>query len=219
MLRGGGVAHGPKPRDFSTKLPKKLYDLGWRTALSYRYRKGELVVVEDLCESPWESMTLTEYAAMSEVFRELQREPETDWIGNPVVKSTVWVLNSKQTDKRFHKAHRSLWKFWPKDKVKSIDTLDVKNLLEGSRVVIEKAALDRIFVDHQSDLRPAIDIMKAREEAAADAPKMQAAVMQMTAKASVEAITASMSELVTSVEELTGKTLKETQSLLDSHER
>ena len=41
MLRGGGVAFGPKPRDFSTKLPRKIYDLAWRTALSYRYRRGE----------------------------------------------------------------------------------------------------------------------------------------------------------------------------------
>lgn len=50
MLRGGGVAHGPKPRDFSTKLPRQIYDLAWRTALSYRYRRGQLVVVEDELE-------------------------------------------------------------------------------------------------------------------------------------------------------------------------
>lgn len=46
MLRGGAVAFGPKPRDFSTKLPRKIYDLAWRTALSYRYRRGQLVVME-----------------------------------------------------------------------------------------------------------------------------------------------------------------------------
>lgn len=45
MLRGGGVAHGPHPRDFSSDLPRKIYDLAWRTALSYRYRRGELFVV------------------------------------------------------------------------------------------------------------------------------------------------------------------------------
>lgn len=50
MLRGGGVAFGPKPRDFSTKLPRKIYDLAWRTALSYRYRRGQLVLVEDEME-------------------------------------------------------------------------------------------------------------------------------------------------------------------------
>lgn len=50
MLRGGGVAFGPKPRDFSTKLPRKIYDLAWRTALSYRYRRDQLVVMEDEME-------------------------------------------------------------------------------------------------------------------------------------------------------------------------
>lgn len=44
------MAHGPKPRDFSTGLPKKVYDLAWRTALSYRYRRGELVVVDGSLE-------------------------------------------------------------------------------------------------------------------------------------------------------------------------
>jgi len=50
MLRGGGVAHGPKPRDFSTDLPKKMYNLAWRTAFSYRYRRGQLIVIEDTLE-------------------------------------------------------------------------------------------------------------------------------------------------------------------------
>lgn len=52
MLRGGGRAFGPKPRDFSTKLPRKIYDLAWRTALSYRYRRGQLVVMEDEMDVP-----------------------------------------------------------------------------------------------------------------------------------------------------------------------
>lgn len=46
LRRGGGVSHGPKPRDFSTDLNRKVYDRAWRTALSYRYRRGELVVVD-----------------------------------------------------------------------------------------------------------------------------------------------------------------------------
>lgn len=50
MLRGGGVAHGPHPRDFSTDLPRKVYDLAWRTALSYRYRRDELLIMEEMIE-------------------------------------------------------------------------------------------------------------------------------------------------------------------------
>jgi large subunit ribosomal protein L4 len=50
MLRGGGVSHGPQPRDFSTELPRKMYDLAWRTALSMRYRRNELFVVDGSLE-------------------------------------------------------------------------------------------------------------------------------------------------------------------------
>jgi large subunit ribosomal protein L4 len=50
MLRGGGVSHGPQPRDFSTELPRKMYDLAWRTALSMRYRRNELLIVDGSLE-------------------------------------------------------------------------------------------------------------------------------------------------------------------------
>ena len=34
--RGGGVAHGPKPRDYSQRTPKKMVRLALRSALSDR---------------------------------------------------------------------------------------------------------------------------------------------------------------------------------------
>lgn len=45
---GGGVAHGPKPRDFSLGLPKKLRKLALAESLSAKAAKGEVVVVEDV---------------------------------------------------------------------------------------------------------------------------------------------------------------------------
>lgn len=48
MLRGGGVAFGPKPRDFSTKLPRKVIQMGMRVALSAKLREQSLGVVESL---------------------------------------------------------------------------------------------------------------------------------------------------------------------------
>jgi large subunit ribosomal protein L4 len=43
---GGGVAHGPKPRDYSFSLTKKTRALALRSALSDRAREGSIVVVE-----------------------------------------------------------------------------------------------------------------------------------------------------------------------------
>jgi large subunit ribosomal protein L4 len=45
LWEGGGVTFGPKPRDFSFKLPKKMRVLAVKSALSAR--SGNLVVVEN----------------------------------------------------------------------------------------------------------------------------------------------------------------------------
>ncbi|KAF8140313.1 ribosomal protein L4, partial [Boletus edulis] len=45
MLRGGGVAFGPKPRDFSTKLNRKVIEMGMRVALSVKLKEQRLGVV------------------------------------------------------------------------------------------------------------------------------------------------------------------------------
>ncbi len=45
--RGGGVALGPKPRDYSQKTPKKMVRLALRSALSDRAASERVVVVDD----------------------------------------------------------------------------------------------------------------------------------------------------------------------------
>jgi large subunit ribosomal protein L4 len=51
---GGGVAHGPKPRDYSQRTPKKMKRLALRSALSTRAAAGKIKVVEtfDVWEKP-----------------------------------------------------------------------------------------------------------------------------------------------------------------------
>lgn len=44
---GGGVAHGPKPRDYSVKLPKSMKRKAFFTILSAKAKNNELIVVED----------------------------------------------------------------------------------------------------------------------------------------------------------------------------
>jgi len=45
--RGGGIAHGPKPRDYSQRTPKKMIGLALRSALSDRAAGEKVIVVED----------------------------------------------------------------------------------------------------------------------------------------------------------------------------
>jgi len=46
LMRGGGVIFGPKPRDYSYKLPKKVRRLGVRMALSARFSEKNMLVLE-----------------------------------------------------------------------------------------------------------------------------------------------------------------------------
>jgi large subunit ribosomal protein L4 len=46
MWRGGGIAHGPKPRDYSERTPKKMVRLALRSALSDRAAESKIKVVD-----------------------------------------------------------------------------------------------------------------------------------------------------------------------------
>lgn len=45
--RGGGVAHGPKPRDYRQRTPKKMVRLALCSALSDRAADGKVMVVDE----------------------------------------------------------------------------------------------------------------------------------------------------------------------------
>lgn len=47
-FRGGGRVFGPKPRDYSFKLNKKVKQLARKSALSYKAKENSLMVLEDL---------------------------------------------------------------------------------------------------------------------------------------------------------------------------
>lgn len=48
LFRHGGRIFGPEPRDYTIKLNKKLKRLARKSALSYRAKENNIIVVEDL---------------------------------------------------------------------------------------------------------------------------------------------------------------------------
>ncbi|KAJ5279549.1 50S ribosomal protein L4 [Penicillium angulare] len=140
IRRGGGVAFGPHPRDFSTDLPAKVYDKAWRTALSYRYSRGELIVIDNTISLPAES---------------------TPFLMERILKANGWSTKQGRSTFITEKVDEELF-----DKVSKLQRyanimdrsdVDVKNLLETSRLIIEKTALDKMLKEHSLDLisRPA----------------------------------------------------------------
>ena len=45
---GGGVAHGPRPRSYAKKMPKKMRQLALRSALAARAAEGAIILVDDM---------------------------------------------------------------------------------------------------------------------------------------------------------------------------
>lgn len=84
QFSGGGVVHGPTPRDYGQRTPKKMKAAALRGALSDRARNGRLHVVSALVDGdlPSTRSAVTALAAVSErrhVLVVVQREDEVAW--------------------------------------------------------------------------------------------------------------------------------------------
>jgi large subunit ribosomal protein L4 len=73
QFTGGGVVHGPVPRDYSQRTPKKMKAAALRGALSDRAREGRIRVVETFVEgeTPSTKAALTVLRAASQARRVL----------------------------------------------------------------------------------------------------------------------------------------------------
>lgn len=140
MLRGGGVAFGPKPRDFSTELPRKVYDLAWRTALSYRFSRGELIVTDGIAEI------------------DVHKHSAERYMSDMLSHNRMGRANGRSlfiTQERREKLFTALEKDSSHASAKEVFDVDVKNLLELGHIIVERSALEEMFRKHQSDLGPA----------------------------------------------------------------
>ena len=154
LWRGGGKSHGARPRDFSTKINRKVYDLAWRTALSWRYRRGELIVTENGMELPLPD----EFLQMAEAGT-LSHELENEWVAKYVrymMAELRWGRAHGRTtfitaDRRPNLA-TSLEVAAEQGRALTVGEVDVKDLLETGRIVLEIQVLKHLIESHRSDL-------------------------------------------------------------------
>jgi large subunit ribosomal protein L4 len=65
LFRGGARAFGPQPRDYSFKLNKKLKKLARQSALAYKVKENNIMVVEDFnFDTPKTSQFVTVLSAL-----------------------------------------------------------------------------------------------------------------------------------------------------------
>jgi large subunit ribosomal protein L4 len=120
QMRGGYITHGPKPRDYDQRTPKKMIAAAVRGALSDRARNGRLHVVAELFKSGAPSTK----AAAALLLQLTQR------------RNVLVVLD--RSDDLSYKSLRNL-----KDvHVLPADQLNAYDVLLSDDVVFTKAALD-----------------------------------------------------------------------------
>ncbi|MFG1850734.1 50S ribosomal protein L4 [Actinomadura geliboluensis] len=84
QFAGGGTVHGPQPRDYAQKTPKKMKAAALRGALSDRARFGRVHVVDGLIEGDTPKTktalkALREVTEAKRVLLVLDREDELTW--------------------------------------------------------------------------------------------------------------------------------------------
>ena len=121
LTRGGGGLFGPKPRDFSFTLPKKVKRLAMKSILSMKAQNDTLTVVEDFTV---ESGKTKDLASILKNF--------------PVDGRTVIVL--KDDDAKIKQAGRNL----PTVSFLSYNRLRAHDLFYGRRVIVLESAVKNL---------------------------------------------------------------------------
>ncbi|KAK0456746.1 ribosomal protein L4 domain-containing protein [Armillaria borealis] len=120
MLRGGGIAFGPKPRDFSTKLPRKVIQMGMRVALSAKVKEQQFGVMFSM---DWP-------------------EPKTKTLAKRLedlgLDQTLFVTGEEEIPVTLERAIRNI----PKVKLTTSNTLTVHELLKWRRIMLDAKAVD-----------------------------------------------------------------------------
>ena len=117
LLRGGGVIFGPKPRDFSYSLPKKVKRLAMKSILSMKAQDDSLTLIEDFTV---ESGKTKDFAAILKNFSNNER--------------TVLVL--KDDDAKIKQAGRNI----PTLSFLSYNRLRAHDLFYGKKVLMLESA-------------------------------------------------------------------------------
>ena len=119
---GGGTIFGPKPRDYSYTLPKKVKRLAMKSLLSLAIEENRLVVVEDFTS---ENGKTKDMAAVMKAFETVDQRT---------------VLIMKDDDAMLRRAAKNI----PYLHILAYDKLSAKELLYGRKVIVLKTAASNL---------------------------------------------------------------------------
>ncbi|MGP1253599.1 MAG: 50S ribosomal protein L4 [Kiloniellales bacterium] len=121
IMRGGGVVHGPLPRDHGFDLPKKVRALGLKCALSAKAKDGKLAVLETAKTETHKTKALAQQLA------------QLGW-------DNALIIDGAEIDTQFERAARN---------IEGVDLLpqqgaNVYDILRRDRLVLTRAAVEAL---------------------------------------------------------------------------
>jgi large subunit ribosomal protein L4 len=122
VWRGGGVAHGPKPRDFSQKVNKKVMKLAYARALSEKISAGDVIVVDEF------SFEAPKTKLMAAFLKSLGVDRTAIIVQKEVDDTTLLVTSNL-----------------PRIDYTTAQAIDVYTLLANKKIVCDKAGFDALM--------------------------------------------------------------------------
>ena len=123
---GGGVVHGPKPRDYVKKVNKKVRKLALRSALATKINEGNLIVLDDFALETPKTKTFVNFAKTLDFVGQKQLFVVNDFTEDRDYNLYMSVRNIEKT---FVLDSRELRIFW---------------LIKQDKVILTKEALAAI---------------------------------------------------------------------------
>lgn len=122
VWKGGGIVFGPKPRDYSYKLPRKVRRLALKSALSSKVKGNTMVVVDEI------------------VLNEPRTKDMVKILGSLNVNQNNTLVVTSNDDINISKSARNI----PGVKPIKADFINVYDLLKYDTLLITKDAVARI---------------------------------------------------------------------------
>lgn len=122
LFRGGGRVFGPRPRNYSQKLNKKVTQLARKVALSQKAGEGKIVVVEDF----------TFGAPKTKEYVEIVNKLEANGTNHLVVLAS--------DDQNVYRSGRNV----AKSSIKIASDLNVYEILRANKIILLEGAVQKI---------------------------------------------------------------------------
>jgi large subunit ribosomal protein L4 len=117
QFRGGGKAHGPKPRSHAVEMPKKVRALALRHALSAKAKSGDIMVIDSAASNGKTSELTAQFAKLQLI--------------------NALIIDGADVDASFVRAARNI----PQIDVLPVVGINVYDILRRKKLVLTKSAV------------------------------------------------------------------------------